>query len=614
MRGTDQLEFEFGCADIEAKYYRDGAEDLIRKLVPAELLSASYYDLGSQRARFAEMVPLLLFSDMSKAPCALSILLLSKYRQNGCNFFYDMISRWLLPGKKLNVELFFASDVRLPHLTDELLSVAEIVVQLRSHREVEEVRRNLETIETEIRLGILSDYHARRILEFKGLSSDGKTAMIQEKIGSLIQSRSKDFDREIFARMQQYLVSWPEPFKIGRDYHHLSRIISNLHSVRKVLEQSVQATATSRHVVTKFFKTKLKEERPVLGILVGLNFLHQHEVFEQGHLLSAIRRLLPQAKEVEHSYFSDKDQGTPFEVVYLEIERGGSLDFTLEEVQLLKGSLPDLVRQHVEQLTHPLFMPRNEEEVMKNAMVLSRELHSAEDLGQVHLSFQEQKGEDLIFTVVLVRSAERSIETLVGRGPIEFEVERVRILGEMSETHKKEASIIRATLPSRPFLRPDHSVDLVKARQRVLSELIRVLGPLRDYNGGMIEKEAFALLELKEALGRVGKANVFLLEKFFYGLQPVETRTSLSADELKKWFLLLMQATKVKRRDWVFSAEEGTLFAVFPGGETARRERLLTQIPAHRIGSFTIDEPSFTGLFVRTDEASEVQKILSLLD
>ena len=36
-------------------------------------------------------------------------------------------------------------------------------------------------LETEIRLGIVSTYHARRILESKGLSSDGKTAMIRKE-------------------------------------------------------------------------------------------------------------------------------------------------------------------------------------------------------------------------------------------------------------------------------------------------------------------------------------------------------------------------------------------------------------------------------------------------
>ena len=231
-----EFDFEFGCPNVEAEYYRDGAQDLIRRLVPSELLNEKGVRLPVERARFADMLPLISWSDLSKAPCTLSVLLLCKYRLNACQFFCDMVSRWLLPQKRVNIELFFASDVRLPHLSEDLLSVAEIVIYLKSAQDVEEVRRNLQTIETEIRLGVVSNYHARRILEFKGLSSDGKTAMIQEKIGSLIQSHSKDFDRGIFTQMQQFLVTCQEDFKNERDYHHISRIISNLYSLRKLLK------------------------------------------------------------------------------------------------------------------------------------------------------------------------------------------------------------------------------------------------------------------------------------------------------------------------------------------------------------------------------------------
>src|SRR3990167_5535220 len=274
---TKQLEFdfEFGCPYIEAEYYREGAQDLICRLVPADLLQEKGILLPGQRARFADLLPLIVWSDLSKAPCALSVLLLCKYRLNACHFFYEMISRWLLPQKRANVELLFASDVRLPHLSEDLLSVAEIVVNLKSAQEVEEVRRNIASIETEIRLGIVSSYHARRILEFKGLSSDGKTAMIQEKISSLIQSHSKDFDRGIFAQMQQFLVTCPEEFKNERDYHHISRIISNLYSLRKLLQHNIDTCPNKRHIHLKFFKTQLvaQNHRAVLGILVGLNFL-----------------------------------------------------------------------------------------------------------------------------------------------------------------------------------------------------------------------------------------------------------------------------------------------------------------------------------------------------
>ena len=182
------IDFELGCEPSEAEYYREGAQDLIRKIVPQDILELPQDGELQARVRFNDMLPLIQTSDLNHAPCSFSVLLLCKYRQNASHFFYEMISRWLLPQKRLNVDLFFASDVRLPRLSEDLLSVAEIVVQIKSTQDLEEIRRNMKQIETEIRLGVVSHYHARRIMEFKGLSSDGKTAMIQEK-NQLIDSK-----------------------------------------------------------------------------------------------------------------------------------------------------------------------------------------------------------------------------------------------------------------------------------------------------------------------------------------------------------------------------------------------------------------------------------------
>lgn len=320
-------EFEFGCGPLsdQAFYYREGAQDLIRKLVPPNLLEGPVDLLTS--SCFHDSLPVIQSTELSRAPCTLSIQLLCKYRHNACNFFYEMISRWLLPHRKVNVDLFFSSDVRLPKLSDDLLSVSEIVVQIKSMQELQEVKKNLKQIEAELKLGIVSHYHARRILEFKGLSSDEKTAMIQEKIGSLIKSRSKDFDKGIFSQMQHFLVTCKEEFKKSRDYHHISRIISNLYSVRKLLKQNIEVFPTKRHVILKFLKTKLSGGKSVLGILVGLNFLSEHELFEQNHLIEAVSHYLPNIRSVEGSSFADRSNESSVQANYLEIEKegGGSL-------------------------------------------------------------------------------------------------------------------------------------------------------------------------------------------------------------------------------------------------------------------------------------------------
>lgn len=630
-----EFEFEFGCPYIEAEYYRDGAQDLIKRMVPADLLEASGVGLASQRARFADMLPLIAWSDLSKAPCALSVLLLCKYRLNACNFFYDMVSRWLLPQKRVNVELFFASDVRLPHLSEDLLSVAEIVVHLRSAQDVEEVRRNLHAVETEIRLGVVSNYHARRILEFKGMSADGKTAMIQEKIGSLIQSHSKDFDQGIFSQMQHFLVTCPEDFKNARDYHHISRIISNIYSVQKLLKQNVESMPGKRHILLKFLKTRLtpprQKERSVLGILAGLNFLRDHEVFETSHLVSAIHKNLPQVRAVEGSTFVEKTPQSPCQTVYLEIEKTDGTDFGLEEIQQLRSSLPDQIKAHIEQLTHPIFMPRNEEEVLRNIMALSRQLRFVNDIPQVTITFDEQKGGDLAFTVVLLRVQGESDPSLpelfaAKRSALKFVPDRVRRVGQLRRKYVKEAAVFRTLVSSRPFLRNDHSVDLYKARESVLKEICRIVGEVRDYNGGMILKQNESLNHLKEALGRVGAQQNLLVEKFFYSLTPTEMRSVLETESLKQLFLLLLQAMKsdlnqYKRcGDWVYKQDAKRALAVIPQFDSQKKKKLLAQfeqagIAVQQLVTFSLDahETSYGGYMLLKESKEEQEKFLNAL-
>lgn len=608
-----EFEFQFACPYIEAEYYREGAQELIRRLIPKDLLEGG--GGAAERARFADTLPMIVWSDLTKAPCALSVLLLCKYRLNACHFFYDMISRWLLPQKRVNVELFFASDVRLPHLSDDLLCVAEIVVHLKSFAEMEAVRKNIHAVETEIRLGVVSNYHARRILEFKGLSTDGKTAMIQEKIGSLIQSHSKDFDRGIFSQMQHFLVRVREDFKTLRDYHHMSRIISNLHSLRKFIKQNAEVYPNKRHVIFKFLKTKLtppgQREKPVLGILVGLNFLKVHEVFEPSHLISAIQRNLPSVQMVEGSSFLDRDEEF-LQTIYLEVEKKDGSDFLLEEIQLLKISLPDQIKDHVEQLTHPIFMPRNEEEVLRNIMALSRQLRFVGDMPQIVISFDEQDGQDLHFTVILLRviaDKELSVQELFAlkRSKLAYSADRVRRVGHVRKKYVKEATVFRTFVSSSQFLRADHSVDLYKARESILKEIIRVVGEVRDYNGGMIYRLTESLNRLKACAPK--GADPILLEKFFYSIVPIEMRSGLDTEPLKQFFSLFSQVVKTggmqKRQD---AAKAFFVFAM-------KKPSVEFPFAPHKIVSFSLELHGnfYSGFMLLSEDKQEQSQFFEIL-
>jgi len=627
-------DFEFGCG-LEPEYYREGARDLIRKLLPVDIIH-SMGDLVS-RVRFNDLLPLIKISELTNAPCNFSVSLLCKYRQNVSHFFYEMISRWLLPQKRLNVDLFFSSDVRLPRLSDDLLSVAEIVVQIKSTQDLEEIRRNFKQIETELRLGLVSDYQARRILEFKGLSNDGKTAMIQERISSLIQNRSKDFDCGIVSRMQHFLVTCCDEFKSQRDYHHISRMISNLYSLGNLLKQNIEVLPNQRHIVLKLLKTRLtnrksKEGRSVLGILAGLNFLREREIFEKGHLIGAISQIISDVRFVEGSFFVDRSQGSLIQMNYLEIEKAGGLDFTHEEIQMLRTRLPDLLKAHVEQLAHPIFMPRNEEEVLRNIMALSRQLRFVTDIPQMIISFDEQRGSEMSFTVILLRVLGADGKPLAqlfektGSG-LKIIFDRVRSLGALGRKHIKEASVFRVFVECGAFLRPDHSLDLYQARRYILDEVSRVLGEVRDYNGGMIGKQNEVLAALKRSLGRSGREHAILLERFFFALTPVELRSVMNPEHLKQLFLLLIQAQKKyrsfhkKNADWLFRQEEKRLYIVLPGTNSSAREKVHNAIdelhlPPYQLISCSIDiqEIEYTGFVLQCDDLVDQKRFYDAIE
>ncbi len=610
---------------IETKYdlgkrYNEDIFNLLEKVLPQDVFFSEKLDKHKMVEFLNEHLPMVKWFVHSGT---LSVIFLCRQRKGAAHFFYDMISRWLTPGRPLDIELFFSSDFSFPDLADVPFTVAHIALSVESDKDKEEMLLGIKSIDTEIRLGAVSNFHARRILEFKGLSPDSKTAMIQEKIGSLIQSRSQDYDKGIFALMQRFLVTCSEKFKTARDYHHISRIISILYLTRKLLNQKTQAFPNKRHFVLKFIKTKVTTdsgEMSVLGMLVGLNFLRENEVFEEKHLMGAIKTYIPGAKNVKDSFILDRNQGSHHQTIYLEIEKEDGLDFTFDEIQSLRVEMPEHLKGHIEYLTHPIFMPRNEEEVMKNMMVLSKQLRFVQDIPQVIITFDEQKGTDLSFTAIFLRVLKvksKGIKELVKSS--KMTLEKSRNVGTLRRKYPKEASVLRYHLPLKSYLRKDRSVDLYKARKDVLKELECTFGEVRDYNGGMILKQSEAFSALKKSLGVALKTNENLLEKFFYALTPVEMKTIVSKEHLKALFLLLVQFQKTSS-DVLYKKDAKKLTLVMPFDDPKMKGLVLKEvesigIASHELLHFSLDGdvPSLGFLFLTEDSNKQdlfVKRIL----
>jgi hypothetical protein len=616
-------------------YYKEGVKKLVSTLLPHNLFfedSVDFYVLEKRKAYLNEHSPIIKWSALSSDSLTLSIALICHYRQNAGSFFYDMVSRWLLPGRYLNVELFFASDFVLKGLENERLTVAEVLVKLQNVKELYEVRNNIRSLESEIRLGITSDYHANKIIEFKGLSQDKKTALIQDKIGSLIQARSKDFGKSIFSQMQHFLVTCHDEFKNQRDYHHISRIISNLHSTRKLLKQKIEMQPQQRHLMLKFLKAKINKgnvQKNVLGVLVGLNFLKEHEIFEKNHLFKAIEKFIPNIKCVENSFFVDRYNKNIIQTLYLEIEKENGEEVSFDEIKSLRIDLPNYLKDHIEYLMHPVFMPRNEEEIVRNMMTLSKQLKYKDDIPQVIISFDKQSGTELSFMIIMLRLVNNktsSVQEMFQKKStvLKFIPDRVKNIGLLRRRYAKEANVFRVLLPSTAYLREDHSVDLKKAREDVFSQLQKMFGTIRDYNGGMLSKQNESLDELKIALGEIAKKESLLLEKFFYAIKPVEMTVIGKDDTLKGLFLMLLNSIRKKTKSLegknylIFRKETKVLSVLIPFVNNEIKKKILKLLEKFTLSSaeklsfsLQVHDVSYLGYAFFVSEVDRQQSILN---
>src|SRR4051812_17483030 len=153
----------------------------------------------------------------------LSLHLVCRHRLNIGKFFYEMIHRWLLPGRRLDVAFSFSSDFKLIEGSC-LYTLAEMAIRLDKEIDRDHVEHNLRVIETEIRLGMVSVYHASRLLDMHLLSAQEKNGILQEKISKLIQRNPDEIDYDIFGELQHFTVMSKDEFKTPRDPHHLSRL------------------------------------------------------------------------------------------------------------------------------------------------------------------------------------------------------------------------------------------------------------------------------------------------------------------------------------------------------------------------------------------------------
>lgn len=529
------------------------------------------------------------------------------YRRDILKFFLEMVTNWLIPGKTLFMSRFVSER-------NSMIS-CEAVIDADSIEEAELISENFQLLEDEIRLGVKSAYHAKKLLELKGLFLEEKESFVQESVRERVLKFSNYFDYDIFSLMQKFLVSVNEEYKNGRSYQILTRIICNCYLISQKVLDGIETSFEQRHFILKLMPFSLSTpfgEKRVLGCFVGMNFLKDNELLEDKHLIRAVRRYCPTASLVEGSYFVQKEEKSL--VFYLELELEES--FTFEEIALLKKELKEVVKGSIENLVRPVFMPRNEEEVMKYIVTLSKQVTTVKDLPQIVIMFNEQTDEDLIFTLVMVRplfKEDLPAQKVFVSGLFEVQVEKVRDAGHIRKQVFKEASQMKICMKKMQFLRQDFVVDLYKARQFIVSWVEGLLGKVRDYNGGMISRQTEIFLTFQEKFRETHQE--YRLSNFFHALYPIELRTAVPIHCLQEFYSLFYRVIEEKK-DFLIKEEKNIIYVCM-----RERKGLIEMISTLQIPSFrllqlhlTVQEKPILGFVFFSESVEEKDIFLQFIN
>lgn len=513
----------------------------------------------------------------------LTISIFGKYQKHALKFFIEMLSNWLMPGQKFSFSGSFSSEFAMPSFGPSIYMVVEAVVHVGTKFNLESLRNNLEGIESEILLGMQSAFYAKRILEAKGTSPDTKTALIQEHIAHLMDWRPGLADQNLINEMHHFLVVSRDEFKEVRKSKHLSRIIAIQYYFKKMLFK--KDVEDKRSLLLKIFRSEIdstKSPRNVLGIVVGINFLRDKEIFEKRQLMHAIQNYIPDVVFVENSFLDNRRSHERYCSFYLEIEKKNGKKFTSEEISKLRKMLPKDLLDVVEELVHPIFMPRNEEEIMRNILALSGEVKFLRDLPQVSISFDEQTYSKIAFTIIVMRvvnPGDDAIKELFEKAEtsLEYVHDRCKTVGYLRSKYIKEATVFRVKINKDEFIRIDNSIDLNKARQAVVFELLKVMGEFRDFNGGMITKQNELLMDVKALLINETRFNDLLLENFFFSMTPIVMRTILEPQAIRSLFTLLLDTIQLplggeESYKVNFESSEGFVYAMIKSDEGIKKE------------------------------------------
>ncbi|MDN3505912.1 MAG: peptide ABC transporter substrate-binding protein [Simkaniaceae bacterium] len=555
--------------------YIEAGREILEDLLPEE-----FFSFSREKAEkwLLEKLPLAKWDSIEVTPGSLTLRFLCAptHEIKAEKVLLDVIQKWLIPEKEVKILGFKNLYFYMRGISSRLFFVAEVSILVEDAKELSLIEEHLPLLSSELGLSLSSRHYHENILDTKGLSLDQKSSQIQMYLRKLAGRAPRQFETDIFREMSTFFALSKPDFRKFRMPKHLTRVIVSHYLMRKKMLHQLSVSPERRHLEFRFVRSKLYfpfGTKPVLGLSLAVALTNRYETFEESHILDAVQKFVPDFQVVKGSYYFYRANYDPIKYIYLELEKKDGSSLLPGEVRLLNRELKEELKKRIEQLIPSVFMIRNEEEVMRNILLLSQELKYLSDLPQVMINFEKQEGEELVFTVLVVRvlkKHDQPLEQLFNAKKQNFRYipDRVQNVGYIRKKNPKEANVFHICIPKhRSILRANSSVNFYLARGKIMEILVESLGDVRDYNGGMILKQGELFSRFKEAFSRNGGYDHELLENFFFGLTPIESQATTSLTALKTLYQLCLEASvqELPKRESCFqkiTKRKNTCFAI----------------------------------------------------
>ncbi len=358
------------------------------------------------------------------------------------------------------------------------------------------------------------------------------------------------FNRNLYRSFEQMVVNCPSDFLSNRSNPHLRMILS----VQFFLQKRIEAALTQQNSLQK--QLFLKLFRGPSRICIGLVFSSSYG-FQREQILKALDVLLPGISKVPRSFYIWHSGEFPYYFCYLEVDKLRGKDLSSKQLREIEKTLKEQLLAS-SPLTPAVFWPYNKEESHRQIQILIREMTSKQDMPHVSIHFQEQTSSSLEFLIHLVRpkatepvALEKLPESLyyfrysrhVLNIPFSIEIEAFSI--------KMQAQLFDVR----------DTINLLYARRYLAKQLEMIIGPFRDYNGGLFEKQQDHFEMVRLHLGSKIPYFDLFAEKVFYALHPFERWFSLSMDQVEDLFTIFSELIQ-DHRSYIAKSTYSGLFTV----------------------------------------------------